>query len=84
MRDTGSIPGLRRSPGGAHGNPLMYSGLENPMDRGAWWAAVHRVTRSRKGLKQLTMNASLYMWSKQVFVSLLYFILKFAVNLKLL
>ena len=37
----GSIPGLGRSPGGGHGNPLQYSYLENPMDRGAWWAAVH-------------------------------------------
>ena len=35
--DLGSIPGLGRSPGGGHGNPLQYSFLENPMDRGAWW-----------------------------------------------
>ena len=41
--DLGSIPGLGRSPGGGHGNPLQYSYLENPMDRGAWQAAVHRV-----------------------------------------
>ena len=47
VRDVGSIPGLGRSPGGGHGNSLQYSGLENPMDRGAWWATVHRVTRSR-------------------------------------
>ena len=39
--DLGSIPGLGRSPGGGHGNPLQYSCLENPMDRGAWWATVH-------------------------------------------
>ena len=45
--DLGSIPGLGRSPGGGHGNPLQYSGLENPMDRGAWWAAVHGVTESQ-------------------------------------
>ena len=37
-RDMGSIPGSGRSPGGGHGNPLQYSCLENPMDRGAWWA----------------------------------------------
>ena len=37
-RDVGSIPGLGRSLGGRHGNPLQYSYLENPMDRGAWWA----------------------------------------------
>ena len=46
IRGSGSIPGLRRSPGGGHGNPLQYSCLENPMDRGAWWATVHRVTKS--------------------------------------
>ena len=38
IRDMGAIPGLGRSPGGGHGNPLQYSFLENPMDRGAWWA----------------------------------------------
>ena len=47
IRDAGSIPGLGRSPEGGHGNPLQHSCLENPMDRGAWWAAVHRVTNSR-------------------------------------
>ena len=41
--DTGSIPGLGRSPGEGHGNSLQYSCLENPMDRGAWQATVHRV-----------------------------------------
>ena len=43
IRDESSIPGLGRSPGGGHGNPLQYSCLENSMDRGAWWATVHRV-----------------------------------------
>ena len=38
LRDTGSIPGLERSPGGGHGNPLQHSSLENPLDGGAWWA----------------------------------------------
>ena len=47
VRDTGSIPGLGRSPGGEHGSPLQYSGLENPMDKGAWWATVHRVAETR-------------------------------------
>ena len=47
VRDYGSIPGSRRSPGGRHDNPLQYSGLENPMDRGAWQATVHRVTKSQ-------------------------------------
>ena len=46
MRDMGSIPGSGRSPGGGHGNPLQYSCPENPMDRGAWQAMVHRVTKS--------------------------------------
>ena len=46
VRDAGSIPGLGRSPGGGHGNPLQYSCLENPMDRGAWRATVHRVAQS--------------------------------------
>ena len=43
--DPGSIPGLGRSPEG-NGNPLQYSCLENPVDRGAWWATVHRVAES--------------------------------------
>ena len=45
--DLGSIPGLERSPEGGRGNPLQYSCLGNPMDRGAWWATVHRVTKSQ-------------------------------------
>ena len=47
-RDVGSVPGLGRSPGGGHGNPLQYSCLENPMDRGAWWATVHRVAKNQE------------------------------------
>ena len=46
IRDVGSIPGMGRSPGGGHGNPLQYSCLENPMDKGACQATVHRVTKS--------------------------------------
>ena len=42
IRDMGSIPGSRRSPAGGHGNPLQYSCLENPMDRGDWWATGHQ------------------------------------------
>ena len=45
-RDKDLIPGLGRSPGVGNGNPLQYSCLRNPMDRGAWWATVHRVTKS--------------------------------------
>ena len=44
--DPGSIPGWGRSPGEGNGNPLQYSSLENPMDRGAWWATVHGVAKS--------------------------------------
>ena len=44
--DKGSIPGLERSSGVGNGNPLQYSCLENSMDRGAWWATVHGVTKS--------------------------------------
>ena len=47
IRDAGSIPGLRRSPGGGNGNPLQYSCLKNLMDRGAWQALVHNVAESR-------------------------------------
>ena len=48
--DVGSIPGLGKSPGGGHGNPLQYSCLENPMDRGAWWAPLHGVAKSQTQL----------------------------------
>ena len=51
VRDLGSIPGLGRSPGEAHGNPLQYSCLENPMDRGSWQAIVHGVKKSWTPLK---------------------------------
>ena len=47
IRDVGSIPGSGRSPGGGRGNPLQYSCLENPMDRGAWQATVRRVAKSQ-------------------------------------
>ena len=50
VRDAGSIPGLGRSPEGGHGNPLQYSYLENPMNRGAWQATVHGVARVRHNL----------------------------------
>ena len=45
-RYMGSIPGSERSPGGGNSNPLLYSSLGNPMDRGAWWATVHEVTKA--------------------------------------
>ena len=45
--DPGSIPGLERSPAGGNGNPFQYSCLNNSMDRGSWWAIVHRVVKSQ-------------------------------------
>ena len=52
--DLGSIPGLGRSSGEGNGNPLQYSCLKNPMDREAWWATVHGVTKSRTRLSDFT------------------------------
>ena len=51
VREAGSIPGLGRSPGGGNANPLQYSCLRNPMDRGAWWATFCRVTKNQTRLK---------------------------------
>ena len=56
VRDAGSIPGLGRSPGEGNGNPLQYSCLENPMDRGAWRATVHR-GRKKSDTTQVTQHA---------------------------
>ena len=56
VRDAGSIPGSGRSPRGGHGNPLEYSCLENPMDRGAWQVIVCGVTKSQTRLKQLSTH----------------------------
>ena len=56
--DVGSIPGAGRSPGEGNVNPLQYSCLENPMDRGAWQAIVHGVTQSRTGLRRLSSSSS--------------------------
>ena len=53
-QETGLIPGWGISPGSGHGNPLQYSWLENPMDRGAWQATVHRVAKSQTQLKWLS------------------------------
>ena len=47
IRDKGAISGSGRAPGGGHRNPLQYSYLEKPMDRGGWWATVHRVIKSQ-------------------------------------
>ena len=54
--DLGLIPGLGRSPGEGNGTPLQYSCMENPMDRGAWWATVHGVTKSQTPLSDFTFT----------------------------
>ena len=56
IRDSSLIPGSGSSSGEGNGNPLQYSCLENPMDRGAWWAAVHGVTRSQTRLSDFTFT----------------------------
>ena len=58
--DPGSIPGLERSPGGGQSNPLQHSCLENPRNRGVWWATVHRVTKSQTRLKQLSTHTDIH------------------------
>ena len=57
VRDGDSIPESGRSPGGEHDSPLQYSCLENPIDRTAWPATVHRVAKTRTQLKWLSMHA---------------------------
>ena len=59
IRDEDSIPGLGRSPGEGNGNPLQYSCLENPMDRGAWWVTVHGIERIRYDWSDLACILSL-------------------------
>ena len=59
-------PWVRRSPGGGHGSPLQYSCLENPMDRGAWWAMVHGVTKSGTRRKRLSIaQHTQHKWQKR-------------------
>ena len=60
VRDVDSVPELTRSPEGGHGNPLMYSCLENSMDRGTWQTTVHRVAKSWTKMKQLSMHVYEY------------------------
>ena len=59
VRDTGSLLELGRSPGEGNGNPLQYSCLENPTDRGAWGSTVHGIAQSQTQLKQLSMVQTL-------------------------
>ena len=62
MTDAGSIPGSGSSLGGVHCNPLQYSCLENPTDRGDWWATVHRVTKS--WTRQKRLSTAQHRWSQ--------------------
>ena len=64
--DGGSIPGSGRPPGGGHGNPFQYSCLENPMDRGAWWAAVHEVAGSWTRLSNFTFTFHFHALKKEM------------------
>ena len=64
--DPGLIPGLGRSPGKGNGNPLQYSCLENPMDRGAWQAIVHGVARSRTRLSDLIFTFHFHALEKEM------------------
>ena len=61
IRDVCSVPGSGRS-GGGHGNPLQYSCLENPMDRGAWQTTVHGVTKIQTLLKPLSLHSGRVFW----------------------
>ena len=65
LRDMGLRHGLGRSPGEGHGNPLQYSCLENPMDRGAWQTTVHRVAQSWTRLKWLKHAIIFHRWGNE-------------------
>ena len=65
--DAGLITGLERSPGGGNGNPLQYSCMKNPMDKGAWWSTVRGVAKRRTQLKRLsTWSSQLYAPAKKI------------------
>ena len=64
--DLGSIPGWGRSPGEGNGNPLQYSCLENPMDGGAWWAAVHGVAKSQTRLRDFPFTLHFHALEKEM------------------
>ena len=64
--DPGSIPGSGRSPGEGNGNPLQYSCLENPMDGGAWWAAVHGVAEGQTRLSGFTFTFHFHALEKEM------------------
>ena len=71
ISELGSIPGSGRSPGGGDGNPLQYSCLENPLDRGAWQALVHRIVQSQTRLKRLSTHGCVSLVRKGLCYSVL-------------
>ena len=66
MGDVGSTSGSERSPGEGKGNPLLYSGLENSMDRGAWWVTVHGVSKSQTRLSDFTFTFHFHALEKEM------------------
>ena len=76
IRDVGLIPGLGRSPGGGHGNPLQYCCLENPRDRGAWQVAVHRVTKSNLARMHTYTCMCIHTYNSYIYHTVLLFIIK--------
>ena len=74
--NTGSIPGLGRSLGGGNGNPLQYSCLGNPVDRGAWWATVHKVSRESDMTERLNNNNTIYSIKTRVSFELINYVLQ--------
>ena len=68
--DVHLIPWLGQSYGGGLGNPLQCSCLENPMDRGAWWATVHEVAKNQTRLKELSSHAYMHMLCQTIFQAL--------------
>ena len=64
--DVDTIPGSGRFPGGGNGKPLQYSCLGNPMDRGAWWATIHGVAKSRTGLTDFTFTFHFHALEKEM------------------
>ena len=75
VRGTCLIPGSGRYPGGGHGNPLQYSCLENPMDRGAWQATVHRVTQCQTQLKRLSTHADIHYYCYNIYIYIYIYII---------
>ena len=71
--DVGSSPRWEKSPGGMQGHLLQYSCLENPMDRGAWWASIHRITKSWKRLKWLSMHTCMYRYKTEREIAFFFF-----------